>query len=87
MGEHEIEVKSKVYDTCLCKEGSNLNDYFKECDKCGASGKLIINQRELVCNKCKGEKYVRIRECYLCHNHSKILMDSYIKLRLKKEAM
>ena len=53
IGEKEVEVKSKIYDTCLCKSSTNLSDYFKECDKCKGKGSILINQREFVCNKCK----------------------------------
>jgi DnaJ-class molecular chaperone len=82
LGENEVEVNSKDYKDCLCKSSNNLPEYFKACDKCNSKGIITLNKREVTCNKCKGEKYLRIRECYLCNNNSKILMDSKVKIKL-----
>ena len=73
---NEVEVNSKDYKECLCKSSVNLSEYFKECDKCKGKGTILINKRTFTCNKCKGEKVIRTRDCYLCNNNSKILMDS-----------
>lgn len=81
---NEVEVNSKDYKECLCKSSVNLSEYFKECDKCKGKGTILINKRTFTCNKCKGEKVIRTRDCYLCNNNSKILMDSKVKIKLEK---
>ena len=64
----------------MCKSSTNLPEYFKECDKCNGKGTITLNKRVMTCNKCKGEKLIRVKHCYLCDNNSKVLMDSKINL-------
>ena len=85
LSESVISVDLKDYKECLCKDSVNRHHYFSECDKCHGSGVLNINGHDLVCNECHGEKYVRIHDCYVCHNENKILMDSKKEIQLTKD--
>lgn len=82
LAQNEVEVLIKDYKDCNCKESVNLKDYFIKCEKCHATGKLIINEHEVTCNECHGEKYIRIHDCYVCNNEGKVLLDSKFKIKL-----
>ena len=82
LANREVEVRGKDYKECLCKNSAHIHEYFKECDKCSGSGIITLNGRSVVCNECEGNKYIRVRDCYLCHNKSKLLLESLIKIKL-----
>jgi len=83
LANREVEVKGKDYKECLCKSSTHLSEYFKECEKCKGKGVISLNGREVTCNECDGNKQIRVRDCYLCHNKSKLLLDSLVKVNLK----
>jgi len=82
LSNNEIEVEVKNYRNCLCKESHNLSDYYVKCSKCNAQGIITMNGHNVVCNECRGEKYLRIHDCYLCSNTGKIISDDLIKIKL-----
>lgn len=79
---NEVEVFVDDYLDCLCKSNDHKHDYFKECKKCNGNGKIVVNGHQLVCNECHGDKYIRVKDCYLCSNHSKILKETKKKIKL-----
>lgn len=83
LNSNEVEVISKDYKDCACKDKVNLPEYFIKCDKCNGNGFITLANKEVKCNKCNGEKVVRKKHCYLCNNESKILVNSKIKIKLE----
>lgn len=82
--EKEVEVLSKVVNSCKCFESVNFNTYYDLCDKCRGTGKLSINGNEVVCNHCKGEKKVIKNLCPLCNGEGKIIRRGKVKVKLSK---
>lgn len=85
LAQNEVEVLIKDYKACNCKESVNLKDYFVKCEKCLGTGKIVINEHEVTCNECYGEKYIRIHDCYVCNNEGKVLVDSKFKIKLNNK--
>lgn len=84
LSESEVTVNAKDYKECLCKDSKHLNNYFVECNKCHGKGTILLNGHEVVCNVCFGEKVVRTHDCYVCNNEDKVLVDSFVKIKLNK---
>lgn len=84
LSESNVEVVIKDYKDCLCKDSKHRHNYYKECDKCNGSGTIVLNGHTLICNECKGEKIIRVNNCYVCNNEGKLLLDSKTKIKLNK---
>ena len=80
--EKEIEVISKKEVPCICTSSVNYNIYYDKCSKCNGSGKIKLNDNEVVCNHCKGKGSLVKNKCPICDGKAKVVKDSKVLVKL-----